>query len=62
MKMVGDVTHMQGKRHVCKFECVNLKEGSHFQDLGVDKKAVQVAGMGDRRGVYRILLGKSEGK
>ena len=43
---MGDVTRMRGKRNVCKFECVNLKEEDHFQDLGVGKNARHVAGMG----------------
>jgi hypothetical protein len=61
-KRVGDVTRMGGKRHVCKFEWVNLNEEDHSHDLGVDKKAGHVAGMGDRRGVYRVLVVKPEGK
>ena len=43
---MGDVTRTRGKRHVCKFELVNLKEEDHFQDLGVDKKAGHVSSMG----------------
>jgi len=59
---VGDVTRLQGKRHVFKFEWVNLKEGDNFQDPGVDKKASHEAGMGNREGVCRVLVGKPGGK
>jgi hypothetical protein len=62
MKRVGVVTRVRGKRHACKFEWVNLKDEDHLQDLGVDKRAGHVAGMGDRRDVYRVLVGKPEGK
>ena len=46
-----DVTRLRGKRHVRKFEWVNLTEEDHFQDLGVDKKAGHVVGVGDWRDV-----------
>jgi hypothetical protein len=39
-----------------------LREEDHFQDMGVDKKAGHVGGMGDRRVSYRFLVGKPEGK
>jgi hypothetical protein len=62
VKRVVDVTGTRGNRHVCKLEWVNLREEDHFQDMGVDMKAGHVAGMGDRRVLYRFLVGKPEGK
>jgi len=42
----------------------NLRERDHLEDLGVDGRRMRWAGrvarMGKRRGVYRVLVGKSE--
>jgi len=44
----------------------NLSERDHLEDLGIDGRRMRWAGrvarMGKRRGVYRVLVGKPEGK
>ena len=44
----------------------NRREGDHWGDLGIDgwriSWAEHVARLGEERGVYRVLLGKSEGR
>ena len=39
----------------------NRREGDHWGDLGVDAWII-LGWMGEERGVYRVLLGKPEGR